>query len=131
MHIVPVAVVMGTIFFLSHQPGTELELPPIPALDKVAHAVMYALLAAAAIYAVPQENRRTRPKQTCWLVILFCLFYGMSDEFHQTFIPGREASFGDIAADLTGAALLVFLWRKKYKPGSAKAATDQVAEAGS
>jgi VanZ family protein len=117
---VPVTLVVGTIFFLSHQPGTDFQLPPVPGLDKLGHGILYALLAAAALYAVPGETRRTKPGRSGMLIVLFCLLYGLTDEYHQSFIPGRMASFADVLADGAGAAALVFLWLKYRRRRSAK-----------
>ena len=38
---VPMILVMGTIFFLSHQTGSDLSLPSFPGSDKVAHLIAY------------------------------------------------------------------------------------------
>ena len=110
IRIVPVLLLMGTIFFLSHQPGTQLQLPYIFGLDKLSHGVAYATLAAAMLYAAPRKALFLQPWRVGALIVLFCLLYGMTDEYHQSFIPGRVPSFGDIIADVTGAGLLVFLW---------------------
>jgi VanZ family protein len=51
-----------------------------------------------------------------WLI---ATAYSMSDEFHQTFVPGRGASPKDVLLDSTGAALAqvaVRLWRGKLPP---------------
>jgi len=37
--------------------------------------------------------------------VLFCFFYGMSDEWHQSFVPGRDADWLDLAADTMGAVI--------------------------
>ena len=37
--------------------------------------------------------------------VLFCFFYGMSDEWHQSFVPGRDADWLDLAADTLGALI--------------------------
>ncbi len=37
--------------------------------------------------------------------VLFCSLYGLSDEWHQSFVPGRDASLGDWLADTIGAVL--------------------------
>lgn len=121
---VPVTLIMGTIFFLSHQPGTDFQLPPVPGLDKLGHGIIYALLAAAALYAVPGETLRIKPGRSGMLIVLFCLLYGLADEYHQSFIPGRMASFADVLADGAGAAALVFLWLKYRRRRSAKTLSD-------
>jgi len=107
---------MGTIFFLSHQPGADLPLALLPGLDKLAHGFVYGVLAAAAIYAVQENAPRTPPGRTCMLVVLFCFLYGMTDEFHQSFVPGRDPSLGDLLADTAGAALMTFLWYRYGRP---------------
>ena len=110
IRIVPVLLLMGTIFFLSHQPGMQLQLPYVFGLDKLAHGVAYATLAATMLYAAPRNTLLLQPWRVGALIVFFCLLYGMTDEYHQSFIPGRVPSFGDIIADVTGAGLLVFLW---------------------
>ena len=118
IRIVPMILVMGTIFFLSHQPGTDLPLPYFPGLDKLVHATAYACLAAATLYALPDRLlSTTKPLYPAIIVVFFCMVYGMSDEYHQSFIPGREPSFGDLLADTVGAALLAGAWLK-YNPFS-------------
>lgn len=46
---------------------------------------------------------------------LFCSLYGVSDEWHQSFVPGRESSAADWLADSFGAALAMGLL-VKLKP---------------
>ena len=36
------------------------------------------------------------------IVILFSIFYGITDEIHQYFVPGRDASFKDVGLDAIG-----------------------------
>lgn len=110
LRMVPVVVAMGTIFFLSHQPGNSLSLPEIPGVDKVAHMAAYGFLAATMLLAFSDELKCTRPKRVLWLTVLLCLLYGISDEFHQSFVPGRSSSFFDVLADGAGAALTSALW---------------------
>ncbi len=109
---VPLAVAMGTIFILSHQPGDRLSLPSFPGMDKIGHMVIYGTLALTAIFAFTGQLKDTRPQRILFLTLVFCLFYGISDEFHQSFIPGRSASVLDVLADCGGAAMVGLLWAK-------------------
>ncbi|RUM39020.1 MAG: teicoplanin resistance protein VanZ [Desulfobulbus sp.] len=106
----PMLLVMGIIFFLSQQSGTTLAIPQIYGLDKCLHMLAYGTLAATVIYAVPAHAFHNRnPWKTRMLILLFCVFYGMTDEFHQSFIPGRDVSFFDLLADAAGAGIVLLL----------------------
>jgi len=113
LRVVPMLAVMGTIFFLSHQPDYFVKLPDIFSFDKLLHAVAYGVLAATVLFAAPTELRKKSPSFTAVLAMIICLLYGISDEFHQSFIPGRYASIWDVAADLLGAAVVVWFWRRR------------------
>ncbi|HEB51494.1 MAG TPA: VanZ family protein [Desulfobulbus sp.] len=108
--LLPLLTVMAVIFFLSHQPGDSFELPDLPDIDKLLHSLVYGVLAATALFAVPSACTSRRPWLTMVLVVLFCLAYGTSDEFHQSFVPGRTPSAWDLAADTLGAVLVCAGW---------------------
>lgn len=77
--------------------------PGIGHWDKVAHLFAYGvlgLLVARAMYINGIRNWREIA-----VVTLLATLYGMSDEFHQSFVPGREISGGDLIADAAGALL--------------------------
>ncbi|HBI14567.1 MAG TPA: teicoplanin resistance protein VanZ [Desulfobulbaceae bacterium] len=118
---IPMMTVMGIIFFLSHQPGTAFQLPLLSGADKFGHAILYALLAGTALYAMAPVPPR-RMLQAGLLVVLFCLLYGISDEFHQSFVPGREPSGGDLLADAAGAVAAVALWLRSTADKQLKSA---------
>jgi len=103
--LLPALGVMAVIFLLSHQPAGDL--PPLfPHFDKLAHFSIYGLLAATLVGAVPPDLRRRRPWAAAGAIILWCLIYGIADEFHQSFIPGRSPSLADIGADTIGAIVV-------------------------
>jgi len=79
------------IFAASSQPGSSVGLPP--PWDKLAHLIAYAVLAGL-LHAAGLARR--------WAFALAVL-YGASDEWHQSFVPGRDASLGDLLADAVGA----------------------------
>ena len=97
--------VMGIIFFLSSQPGDTINLPDIPDIDKLLHALVYGVLALSTAYAVPGSRFAKSPFRSALLIVLFCLLYGISDEFHQSFVPNRTPSLFDLAADTFGAVI--------------------------
>jgi VanZ family protein len=73
-------------------------------MDKIAHFSVFGLLASL-IFRAPGFCR----KWAIAAVVLVSLF-GMSDEFHQSFTPGRSVEFDDWLADTLGACLAVTLY---------------------
>ncbi len=111
-------VVMGIIFFLSHQPGDSLYVLPVPGFDKLAHMAIYGALATAVLYAFHSGTNKSRDRAVSLVLVTvcICILYGIGDEYHQSFISGRFASFADIMADTLGAAAVTavwFLWNRR------------------
>ncbi len=102
---VPLLLAMGGIFVLSHLPGETLTLPDLALIDKAAHLGVYTALGGAALYALPSARNRERQGQAALFVLLLCFLYGLSDEWHQSFVPGRCSSAGDVLADVLGGFL--------------------------
>lgn len=103
----PLLGMMTVIFTLSHQSGDSFTLPAIINIDKLLHILVYTLLGSTAWYALPPCWRQDHPRAAAILVVVCCLLYGITDEWHQSFIPGRLASAADVAADTVGGALAV------------------------
>jgi len=82
--------------------------------DKLIHATAYAVMGLL-VWRVLVHHYQTR----FWLSLfslLFCSLYGVSDEYHQSFIAGRDADVWDWLADTIGAGLMVLgLSRAGYK----------------
>jgi VanZ family protein len=117
---IPLLVTMATIFLLSHQPGDTLQLPSLPGLDKVAHVVVYGVLAASALYAFASYSPQYDPRARAAAVFVFCVLFGLADEYHQSFVPGRSSSGWDLLADGLGGAMVAGLWwwrRSTRSPG--------------
>ncbi len=74
LRMVPLAATMGTIFFLSHQPGDRLSLPPFPGIDKIGHMMIYGTLAGTVIFAFSARQRDTRPQRVLFLTMVFVCF---------------------------------------------------------
>jgi len=96
---------MAGIFWFSSQPSTAL--PDFSWADTIVkkggHVLGYALLAFSYLYAFGMGPKKR------WLAWLFAVFYAATDEFHQSFVPGRHPSVWDILIfDNPGA--LMSLW---------------------
>lgn len=111
LRLLPVLIVISSIFLLSHIPGDNLGFDSPEGSDKIFHAIAYGTLALTVIYAVRTESdRRKTPLIKGLGIIIFCIIYGISDEFHQSFIAGRSVDWRDLAADTAGALLAVLGW---------------------
>ena len=92
---------MTAIFYISSQ--KSVELPPLPwGSDKVLHAVAYAVLGVLSYLSFKKSGLNRR---VIALSFLLAVIYGITDEFHQSFVSGRNSAVGDVAADAVGAFL--------------------------
>lgn len=66
-------------------------------IRKNAHFFIYMMLGITLLL-----SRDKKDKKEILEVIGFVILYAISDEFHQSFIPGREATFKDIVIDTLG-----------------------------
>jgi len=104
----------GVLWYLSDQPG--LDVPPLfPMQDKFMHLGAYAVLGALTMASRPLDRPATHRNEYIG-VSLVAGAYGILDEFHQSFVPGRDADVFDVLADfsgvLIGAAAVLWLWRR-------------------
>ena len=101
---------MGVLWWSSSQvPSTKLPSTFGVLLHNAMHVVAYACVAAASWLAwsrrpagAPQPMRSVG----AWLL---SSVYGVIDELHQAYVPGRHCSFFDVVSDVAGAALAVVL----------------------
>jgi len=83
--------------------------------DKLHHATAYAVMA---FFAWRFFNHfEFRPHQLFTVTLLFCSLYGLSDEWHQSFVAGRESDAFDWLADTIGASIILsFAYLKELQP---------------
>ncbi len=104
---VPAVLWMGSIFYLSHQASPLGSLAEATS-DRLAHVSLYTGLALTLYWALarPTSNGSGAP---AWVpvAIAFALtvLYGVTDELHQAFVPGRVASEADLASNAIGALI--------------------------
>lgn len=100
---------MALIFILSSQPKASMPHYPNGMLDwgikKSAHMIEYGILAILFWRAVSGCAGATVRRSQVWLVPLFCLVYAATDEYHQSFVPGRSSSVWDVLVDGLGTLL--------------------------
>ena len=106
----PVVAYMAAIFFVS-----GLQVAPLPeeVSDKTGHFVAYGGLAVLSVRAVAGGLPSGVTWRVAWLALAIAGGYGISDEIHQTFVPGRSGSVADWYADVSGAVIGIgacWLW---------------------
>lgn len=136
----PVILYAGLIFTVSSFP-----LPPpkveIPFIDKFIHLVEYGILGFLFYRALKVSKFPPLPKadsplakkappeadqpragdqplaeaKVFILAIIFSIFYALSDELHQSFVPGRNCDLWDLAADSLGVVLVALYLRYRER----------------
>ena len=106
----PVVLVMALIFVASGTPGRDL--PSFGAWNLLAtkggHMTGYALLAASCLRGLVRTRSVSRRLVILALVLTGC--YAVTDEFHQSFTPGRTPSVVDVGIDIAGGATGAGIW---------------------
>ncbi|MGA2090469.1 MAG: VanZ family protein [Endomicrobiales bacterium] len=101
----PVVVWCGLIFTLSSIPHLSTGWGVWDViLRKCAHVVEYTVLFLLTNRALAATT--AWPSKTCLIsAFIFAVLYACSDEFHQSFVPGRVASVIDVGIDSLGAVV--------------------------
>ncbi|MCC6415201.1 MAG: VanZ family protein [Opitutaceae bacterium] len=90
----------ATIFIASGRGAVVA--PDIVDFDKIAHFAIFGLLATLVV--------RVEPRWRGWLAVLLVSAFGLSDEWHQSFTPGRAVEMQDWVADTLGAIVATRLY---------------------
>lgn len=109
---------MALIFYISSQ-----SKPPIPSvdwhlIDKLYHVLGYTVLGFLVTHAFVNASSHIFRHAPWIFSFLFVILYAASDEWHQSFVPGRSVSILDWTADCIGGFLGVvsmYLWSRLSK----------------
>ena len=108
----PVFIWLIIIFAFSNNPtvrASEIHWRDF-SVKKSAHVIIYAILSTLIYRALKSNN--VEMKKTGYISVFLASFYGITDEFHQSFTPGRDPTFRDIIFDTIGATLAIyFIWK--------------------
>ena len=102
--VLPALAWAGLLYWLSAQSTLPSAVFLFDGIDKLFHAGAYGVLALLVWLALPRGNERTR---RVVLALALASAYGVSDEVHQHWVPGRTTDVFDWMADTSGAALAV------------------------
>lgn len=103
----PVVLWMAVLFGFSAQTsgGGGLSIP-----DWLSHGTVYAILSGLICRALAGGWRGSLTRRGALMAVLLSTAYGVSDEYHQSFVPHRDASVADVGKDFGGALLAAGLW---------------------
>lgn len=107
----PAVAVMSVIFWFSSQPSNELMnfgwLDRV--VKKIGHILGYGALALSLWFGFDfRADRR-------WTVWLLAIVYAVTDEYHQSFVQGRRASWIDAFVFDNLGAMIALLLRYKFR----------------
>jgi VanZ family protein len=76
---------------------------------RIAHMIEFAVLGALLLRALSERGSITW-RQVLG-VMLLCGLYGLTDEWHQAYVPGRSSELSAIPFDLGGGLIGAVIWR--------------------
>jgi len=113
-YFIPVIIYSFVIFYLSHQEKIEYLNFDFAWEDKVKHFVAYFIYGLLLILPFAKKYNVLEKKH--FLIILSIgISFGISDEIHQYFIPGRYCEFLDFVADGLGVLVSILIYKKYFK----------------
>jgi VanZ family protein len=119
---IPVVAYMGMLYWFSS--WTDVPDAPAGLSDKHIHFALYAGLAAVSGRALARGQWRQLTLVSALGATAIASAYGVFDEFHQTWVPGRMFEIADMIVDTLGAlAASAALWawsiiRGRYPTGA-------------
>jgi VanZ family protein len=93
---------MAIIFGLSSIPGDDTP-PMFPFADKIAHVIEYMIL------GILLKNALNKYQYKYILAICIGSVYGITNEIHQLYVPGRECDIMDMVCNIIGCIIGQFV----------------------
>lgn len=97
------AVLYMTAIWLASSVAVDLPIERFPLRDKGVHFVEYGVLGFLLAHAAFRTWPRHHHARTAAFAILVAVLWGLLDEIHQAFVPGRSSDALDLVADTLGA----------------------------
>lgn len=110
----PVIIYCIFIFYLSSLPRLPVEVPSLPFSDKILHGIEYAILGLLLTRPIFILRPGLSPSALILITVSIATIYGVSDEIHQAFVPGRMPNFWDVMADFFGSYIGTFSYLRIF-----------------
>lgn len=109
-------VLFAVFIFLMSSTSSPGGMDPFPNFDKVAHFLVYGVFALLMFRGLSRTTGTKNFLLIAILTVILTVAYGMSDEFHQSFVPERDSDVKDIVADGIGAtaAVTILYIRRRF-----------------
>jgi len=111
VYVLPLFLYMFLIFALSSVSRYPEILPWVFGLDKFIHTIEYYILGYLLMRVLATSPRGVFAASPAVFAIVFGMLYAISDEWHQSFVPGRDASVYDVLFDILGVVLAAVTYR--------------------
>lgn len=95
---------MGLVFYGSSLKPSDVPTPDIPYIDKLFHLIEYLILGFLLARASARTCANANYRYIFIAAVLTASLYGLSDELHQRFVPGRACDIFDFLSDFIGSA---------------------------
>jgi VanZ family protein len=90
--------------------SVSLPSSSIPHFDKIIHFFEYTVFGILIARAFKNSSRAVLAEKFKLFAFLTLVLFGVSDEYHQLFVAGRQFSVFDIIADAAGGITGVFIY---------------------
>ncbi len=111
---------MSLIVLFSSQPGDRLgpDSVPLDVLKKVGHCVEFGVLAILYLYVMKGGLSARKAGSAVFLLSFFLVvLFAITDEYHQSFTPGRHSSVVDVFIDSCGAIVFLSIYYRVKAAG--------------
>ena len=108
-------IIASFIFYISSKPYDPVPTIGFPLKATIYHLGVFFLLCLFLMIALSKG----KSKDWLFFAIILSFFYGLTDEIHQSFVPGRHTTIRDIFTNSIGilfAAIIYYIsleWRKR------------------
>ncbi|OQY28486.1 MAG: hypothetical protein B6244_06970 [Candidatus Cloacimonetes bacterium 4572_55] len=114
-YVLPAYMGLAAIFVVSAIPSNKLPSPVIQLSDKFLHLFVYLILGILLRRAFAFSRNTKFQVHALELALISGILWGISDELHQWFVPGRLADLYDVLADAIGVALAQPIFNLLYR----------------
>ena len=103
----PFVALSVAFFWMSSVPDITVPELGFDWQDKLLHSVAYFVYGSCTVLLVVGWSQNERTVKTIAWAFTIAAIFAMLDEYHQSFVPGRDGSLADAFADFVGIGLSI------------------------